>query len=130
MSEIPDPKEEQSPEDLASEFQNLGDNLKEIFIGAWESEGRKNLQKEIEEGLTGLGNSLKQTANEIQESETGQRVKSEAEDLRDRVRSGEVETKIRSDLQSVLHNLNKELEKVIPPTPPAEETGEEEAEGE
>ena len=127
MSDIPDPQEEQTPENLASEFQNLGDNLKEIFIGAWESEGRKNLQKEIEEGLAGLGNSLKQTANEIQESETGQRVKSEAEDLRDRVRSGEVETKIRSDLQSVLHNLNKELEKVIPP---ADETGEEEAEGE
>jgi hypothetical protein len=130
MSDIPDPQEEQTPEDLASEFQNLGDNLKQIFIGAWESEQRKNLQEEIEEGLAGLGNSLKQTANEIQESETSQRVRSEAEDLRDRVRSGEVETKIRSDLQSVLHNLNKELEKVIPPTPPVEETGEEEAEGE
>jgi gas vesicle protein len=127
MSDIPDPQEEQTPENLASEFQNLGDNLKKMFLGAWESEQRKNLQKEIEEGLAGLGNSLKQTANEIQESETGQRVKSEAEDLRDRVRSGEVETKIRSDLQSVLHNLNKELEKVIRTAPPSEESGEEEA---
>jgi ElaB/YqjD/DUF883 family membrane-anchored ribosome-binding protein len=127
MSDNPDPKEEQTPEDLASEFENLGDNLKKMFIGAWESEQRKNLQEEIEEGLAGLGKTLKQTSNEIQESETGQRVKSEAEDLRDRVRSGEVETKIRSDLQSVLHKLNKELEKVIPAAPQTDEGGDEEA---
>lgn len=130
MSDIPDPKEESPPEDLASEFQNLGENLRSIILGAWESEQRQNLQKDIEDGLAGLGNSLKQTATEIQESDAGQRFKSEAEDFRDRVRNGEVETKIRSDLQSVLHNLNKELERVIPPAPPADESGEEEVEGE
>lgn len=130
MSDIPDPQEESPPEDLASEFQNLGENLKSIILGAWESEQRQNLQKDIEDGLAGLGSSLKQTANEIQESDAGQRVKTEAEDLRDRVRSGEVETKIRSDLQSVLHKLNKELERAIPPAPPADESGEEEVESE
>jgi hypothetical protein len=130
MSDIPDPQEESPPEDLASEFQNLGENLKSIILGAWESEERQNLQKDIEDGLAGLGSSLKQTANEIQESDAGQRVKTEAEDLRDRVRSGEAETKIRSDLQSVLHKLNKELERVIPPIPQADESGEEEVEGE
>ena len=123
MSDTPDPKEEYTADDLASEFHHLGDNLKKIFISAWESEQRKNLQKEIGEGLAELGDSLKQTAEEIQDSETGQRVKSEAEELRDRVRSGEVEEKIRSDLQSIFHKLNKELEKVIPAQPPAEESG-------
>jgi hypothetical protein len=103
----------------------LGDNLKKIFISAWESEQRKNLQNEIGEGLSELGDSLKQTAEEIQDSETGQRVKSEAEELRDRVRSGEVEEKIRSDLQSIFHKLNQELERVIPAQPPTEESGEE-----
>jgi len=127
MSDIPDPKGEHKPNDLASEFENLGENLKKIIVGAWESEQRKNLQQDIEDGLTGLGDSLRQTAKEIQESESGQRFKSEAEDLRDRVRSGEMETKIRSDLQSVLHNLNKELEKVMPSAPTTEETGDEEA---
>lgn len=130
MSDIPDPNEESTPEDLASEFQNLGDNLNKFFIGAWESEQRKNLQKEIENGLAVLGNTLKQTANEIQESEAGQRIKSEAEDLRDRVQSGEVESKIRSDLQSVLHKLNQELEKAIPPAQPAGEPEDEEARSE
>jgi gas vesicle protein len=126
MSDTPDPKEEYAAENLASEFQNLGDNLKKIIIGAWESEQRKNIQQEIEEGLAEVGNSIRQTANEIQESEASQRVQSEAEDLRERVRSGEAEQKIRSDLRTVLHKLNSELEKVIPAVPPDVDSGDEE----
>ncbi len=125
MSETPDPKD-----DLTSEFRDLGENLKKIFIGAWESDQRKNLQTEIEQGLAELGNSLRQTATEIQESEAGQRVKSEAEDLRDRVRSGEVEDKIRSDLRTILQKLNTELEKAIPRQPQDEERGDLETEDE
>jgi hypothetical protein len=123
MSDIPDPKGDDSTDDLTSEFRNLGENLKKIFVGAWESEQRKNLQDEIEEGLAELGKSLRQTANEIQESEAGQRMKSEAEELRDRIRSGEAEDKIRSDLQSLLRKLNTELENAIPTNPPDAEYG-------
>lgn len=125
MSETHDPNNKFSTDDLASEFKQLGDNLKKVFVDAWESEQRKNLQKDIGQGLAELGDSLKRTAEEIQESETGQRVVSEAEDLRERVRSGEVEEKIRSDLQSLLHKLNEELEKVIPAQPPANEGNDE-----
>ena len=114
MSESPESKTEQSAEDLASEFQNLGDNLKKYFVSAWESEQRKTIQSEIEAGLSDLGDTLKKTANEIQESETGQRIKSEAVDFRDRVRDGEVEQKVRSDLTNFLKKLNTELEKAIP----------------
>lgn len=124
MSDTPDPKEAYTADNLASEFHHLGDNLKRIFVSAWESEQRKNLQNEISEGLAELGDSLKQTAEEIQDSETGKRVKSEAKELHDRVRSGEVEEKIRSDLQSIFHKLNSELEKVIPAQPPAEKSDE------
>lgn len=114
MSETPDQKPEMSPEDLASEFHNLGDNLKKFFVNAWESEQRKSIQSEIESGLSELGDTLKNTANEIQESETGQRLKSEATEFRDRVRDGEVEQKVRSDLTNLLKKLNSELEKAIP----------------
>lgn len=114
MSESPDPNYDQSAENLAAEFHNLGNNLKKFFQSAWESEERKNLQNEIEAGLSELGDTLKKTAEDFQESETGQKIKSEAEDLRDRVRSGEVEQKVRSDLQSFLRKLNSELEKAMP----------------
>lgn len=122
MSETTEPQDEFKSGDLASEFQELGSNLKKIFLSAWESEERKNFQVELEEGLSDLGDSLKQTAQEIHDSETGQRVKAEAEDLRDRVRSGEVEEKIREDLLTALHKVNAELKKVSQPEPPSSDT--------
>lgn len=125
MTESPDPKTEKSAEDLASEFQHLGDNLKKFFVNAWESEQRKTLQKEIEEGLSDLGDTLKDTVIEIQDSETGQRIKSDAEDFRDRVRHGDVEQKVRSDLTSILQKLNSELEKAIPSDQPSNSNEEE-----
>jgi len=124
MSEQPESQEGSSSGDLASEFQELGNNLKNIFVSAWESEQRKNLQKELEEGFSELGDSLKQTAEEIHDSDAGQRVKAEAEDLRDRVRSGEVETKIREDILAVLHKVNSELGKITQPEPSPGETAE------
>ncbi len=125
MSDSTDPKTDKPAEDLASEFHHLGDNLKNYFISAWESEQRKSLQSEIESGLSELGDTLKNTANEIQDSETGQRIKSEASDFRDRVREGDVEQKVRSDLTSFLKKLNTELEKAIPPDEPSSSDEEE-----
>lgn len=122
MSEQPEPQEESISGDLASEFQELGNNLKNIFVNAWESEQRKNLQQELEDGFSELGDSLKQTAEEIHDSDAGQRVKAEAEELRDRVRSGEVETKIREDILSVLHKVNSELGRITQPEPSTDET--------
>ena len=122
MSEQPEPQEGSTSGDLASEFQELGNNLRNIFVNAWESEQRKNLQQELEDGFSELGDSLKQTAEEIHDSDAGQRVKAEAEELRDRVRTGEVETKIREDILSVLHKVNSELGKIIQPEPSPGET--------
>jgi ElaB/YqjD/DUF883 family membrane-anchored ribosome-binding protein len=125
MSESTDPKTDKSAEDLASEFHHLGDNLKTFFVSAWESEQRKSLQTEIESGLSELGETLKKTADEIRESETGQRIKSDASDFRDRVRDGDIEQKVRSDLTSFLQKLNTELEKAIPSDEPSSSDEEE-----
>ena len=127
MSEQPDPQEKTTSRDLASEFQELGNNLKNIFVNAWESEERKSLQKELEDGFSELGTSLKQTAEEIHDSDAGQRVKAEAEDLRDRVRSGEVETKIREDILAALHKVNSELGKITQPDPSPDDSPDQDA---
>jgi uncharacterized protein YukE len=122
MSDEPMPQEDTKSQQLKSEFEHLGDNLRQLFVSAWESEERKNFQDELERGLTDLGDSLKQTAKDFQESETGQQVKAEAEDLRDRIASGEVEQKVREDILSVLHKVNAELEKITKPGPEDQET--------
>lgn len=106
---------EQTRSDVTSEFQVLGENLKRVLQQAWESEERKNLQREIETGLATLGKTLEQAAREFRESETGQRLKSEAQELQERLRSGEVETRLREDLITVLKKVNTELEKILKP---------------
>lgn len=116
-----------SSDDLAGEFRDLGNNLKNIFQKAWETAERRKLQQEIETGLDELGKSLNQAFNEIKDSPAGQQFKEDARDLHDRVRSGEVETKVRSELLSILHQVNAELNKVVVPKPgTSEESSKEE----
>lgn len=104
-------------EDLTGEFRNLGNNLRDIIQNIWESPERKKLQQEIEAGLDELGKSMNQTFNDIKDSPAGQQFKEDARDLHDRVRSGEVETKVRSELFSILKQVNAELQKVVSPKP-------------
>ena len=109
--------EDASTSDVTSEFRLLGQNLKEILQSAWESEERRKLQREIEAGLSELGRTLNQTVEEVRESPTGQRIKSEAEGLRGRIHSGELESQLREDLLSALRRVNAELEKAASKMP-------------
>jgi hypothetical protein len=104
-------KSESGSGDLAEEFRNLGNNLREILQSAWDSEERKKLQQEIEVGLADLGKSLNNTVEELKVSPAGQRLKTEVEDLHQRVRSGKIENDLRENLLSVLRKVNRELEK-------------------
>ena len=122
MPEPTQPNPESAPGDLADEFRNLGENLKTFFQTAWESEERKKLQGEIEAGMAELGRSLSQAASEFKEGPAGQQLKSDFQDLHERVRSGEVENKLRAELLSVLRTVNSELEKAFSPKPQSAST--------
>ena len=119
--------ESQFPEDdLRSEFYNLGQSLKEAFYQAWESDERRKLQGDIEAGLSDLGVVLKEVLDDFNASEAGQQIKREVGDLSARVRSGEVESKVREDLLAALKRVNSELDKVINHQTAAGEAPEEE----
>ena len=100
-----------SEDNLTDEFRSLGRNLLNTLQAAWERPERKNLQQEIENGLTELVNTLKNEAGNISSSPTGQKVKLEAEDLRQRVQTADVDTAIRSELLKALQTVNAELMK-------------------
>lgn len=106
MTETPPPED-----NLAEEFRQLGKNLTEVLRGAWESPERKKLQQEIASGLSELSNMMRSEAEHIQESPTGQRMKADAEELRERIRSGEVESRVRQDLLAALSFINEQLRK-------------------
>jgi hypothetical protein len=97
--------------DLADEFRKLGANLKQAFRGTWESEERQRLQRDIEDGLADISASLKDAAHDFAASPTGQQLKADLQNIESRVRSGEMEAKIREELVKALRTINTELEK-------------------
>lgn len=121
-------REEATPGDLAGEFRKLGENMKDLLLAAWESEERKNLQSEIESGLKELNASLRQTASEFEQSPSGQKLKTEVNELRDRMRAGEVQEDLRQELVAVLQRINTELRKARRSQPGEPESGGEPAE--
>jgi hypothetical protein len=108
MNEAPKPED-----NLTDEFRSLGRNLLNTLQAAWDRPERKNLSQEIETGLTELINTLKDEAGNLASSPTGQKVKTEAEDLRQRVQTGEVDTAVRSELLKALQTVNAELAKAV-----------------
>ena len=100
-------------ESLSEEFRNLGKNIAEAMRTAWDNPERKRLQQEIQEGLSEFGSTLKNEVEQIAESPTAQQFKADVQDVGDRIRSGEVQNKVRHELIAAIQSLNNELQKVI-----------------
>jgi len=118
--------ENKSPNDNISEQLNeLGKNLREALQSAWESEERRKLQKEIEDGLANLGASLSQAAKDFSNSPTGESLKEDMKDLQERWRTGEVRSKAHSEIVEALRKVNTELQKATKnnPPPPSDKPG-------
>lgn len=106
MSETP-PQDES----LSEAFRKLGTSLVETIHIAWNSPERIKLQQEIEAGITDLSATLKGEIDNIKESPTGQQLKTDFEEFKERVNSGEAETQFREELLKALNIANTELEK-------------------
>lgn len=107
MTDNPTPEET-----LAEEFRQMGKNLADVLRGAWESPERKKLQQEIADGLSDLSDLMRSEAEHIRESPTGKRVKADVEELHDRIRSREIETRLRQDVLAALRSINTQLRRV------------------
>lgn len=122
MSENPNPQP-----DITSQFRELGEHIKNFFHTAWESEESQKFRQELQNGLNELGKATNEAVNEFKASQTGQKIKAEADEFINRVETGEVEAKAREEISKVLNYINKELgnlnEQIKPkgePTPPSE----------
>ncbi len=98
---------------LADELSALGKNLIDVLRAAWDRPERQKLQQEIESGISELGSTLRKEAQSVSGSQVGQRIKAEVDDFGERVRSGQVETKVREELLNALQTINLELAKVV-----------------
>jgi hypothetical protein len=107
-------------ENLTDEFRGLGRNLMNVLHTAWDAPERKKLQEEIESGLTEFGSSMKQELETFTDGPTGQQIKSDVEDLQERIKNKEVETKVREEILNALQIINTELEKVTSKLSPSQ----------
>jgi len=104
--------DEGAANEVLDELREMGKNLREALQTAWDSEERKKLQKEIEDGLSEVSSSLNQAAADFKESATAQAIKSDVADFQERMRTGEVESKVRTEILDALRTVNNELRKV------------------
>ena len=104
--------EKENEGNLSEEFRKLGKNLVDAAQTAWESPERKKLQSELEKGLSEFQGAMKEEIDHWRESPTAKQVKADIEDVRERVRSSELEQNIREELLVALQSVNAELEKI------------------
>ena len=117
------PNENKTPEgDIGEQLNELGKNLRDALRTAWESDERRKLQQDIEVGLANLRDSLNQAATDFSSSQTGQTLKEDVKDLNERWKTGEVGSKIRTEITDALRTVNQELQKATrkDPPPPAD----------
>ena len=117
------PNENKSPEgDIGDQLNELGKNLRDALRTAWESDERRKLQQDIEVGLANLRDSLNQAATDFSNSQTGQTLKEDVKDLNERWKTGEVGSKVRTEIADALRTVNQELQKASrkDPPPPAD----------
>lgn len=115
-----------SLEDLGDELRSLGANLRKVLQAAWESDERRRAQGEIERGLDDLARTLRTAGQEFAASPTGQRLREDVRDLHERLRTSEVDARVREELLAALRRVNEELGKAAgahPSTPPADGAG-------
>jgi Zn-dependent M32 family carboxypeptidase len=105
-------EQQNPPNPVGDEFIKLGENLRDIFTSAWESEERKKVSEDVKTGLNQLVTTFTKLADEFSQSETGQSIQAELDEFQSRVRAGDVQTKIAQDVLNVLQMMNRELSKV------------------
>ena len=113
-------------EDLGDELRSLGANLRQVLQAAWESDERRRAQEHIERGLDDLARTLRTAGQEFAASPTGQRLRDDVRDLHERLRSSEVDARVREELLAALRRVNEELSKAAAgrtSTPPADGSG-------
>ncbi len=75
---------------LGDEIRDFGKSLGDFFKSAWDSEERKEVEEDITSALNEVADTFRQLADDITTGETGQQIKAEYKDLKERVDSGEL----------------------------------------
>jgi predicted RNase H-like nuclease (RuvC/YqgF family) len=109
----PTGEEDISEDNLTEEFRNLGKNLSDALRTAWEHPERKRIQDEIVSGLNELGETFKNEVDNFSKSPSGQQIKSDVQEIGERIRDPQTQVRVQQELLSALQSVNAELRKAI-----------------
>ncbi len=125
MSENNPNDNKSSSDTISDQLNQLGKNLRDALQNAWESDERRKLQQEIEEGMASLGATLSQAAKDFSSTPTGKTISEDMKDLQQRWKNGEVSSKVHTDVVDALRRVNEELQKATgkKPPPPSDKPG-------
>ena len=116
-------KDKTSRLDIAAEFQKLGRQFAETLQSAWDSEERKRVEKEVREGMQSFVKEVDQVIREVKASETTEKIKGEAEELKTRVETSDIGTRARTGFVQGLRWLSEGLGELANQFTPQEKGG-------
>ena len=122
MSEKKDKNEKTTT--IRDEFKELGQNIRDVFGNAWDSQEKQNLQIDIKNGLNEFGDTLNKLSDDLHIKDLTKKVVDGVGGIGDRVRSGEIEEKTRTDILKALKNINQSLTNASSKFTPKTETPE------
>lgn len=108
--------------DVSAELRNLGRQVAETFKSAWASEERKKVEAEIRTGVKTFVDEMEKVIREARQSQTAQKVREEAAEIKTRAETGELGQKAKANMAQSLRWLSEELEKLANQFTPVEKT--------
>ncbi len=102
-----------SEESLREQFETLGRNLVEALRTAWEAPESRRAREEVITGLNDLGTTLKREAENLAAHPVAQKVQKNVGEVGEKLRTPEVQEKVRKEMIGALQTVNTELQKVI-----------------
>lgn len=115
VEETVEPSADKQPEgafDVRAELSQLGRQVAETLRSAWSSEERQRLEHEIREGVQSFVREAEEVIREVREGSTGQKLRTEAVNLKDQVETAELGRKVRSGIVQGLRWLSDEMGKL------------------
>ncbi len=109
----------QSP-DVAEELREFGKQFADTIRTAWNSAERQRLETELRDGMRSFADEVDKAIQEIRKSPAADRVKSEAEYVRERVEISDVGHKARAGVATGLQRLSEQLAKLAERFTPVE----------
>ena len=113
-------KAEQERVDVVDELRNLGRQFGETLRTAWDSEERKQFEREVREGVETFTSELDKAFHTASESDAAQKAKVEAEELKTKIDSSEMTESAKRSLGKSLQWFSQELSQLANQFTPSE----------